>query len=146
MYEVFSKHFDDELSVNSVKFSSDRKSMTIIRAYNGWEDAHPGKMRLSEVLEALCQEARVDPEDLEWVILSAVMNDDTLEVLTNYVRNHNLGDPERIMVSKGDSEWAAFANTPFVKAVDRILRRKSINAIVARRGSSMFPDVYLSIG
>ncbi|KAK6227469.1 hypothetical protein QIS74_01024 [Colletotrichum tabaci] len=146
MYEVFSKHFDEELSVNSVKFSPDSKSMTIYRAYNGWEDAHPGKLRLSEVLQALCEEARVNPENFEWVILSAVMNDDTLNVLMKYVRDHNMRNPDSIMVAKGDAEWDEFANTPFVKAVDRILRTKSVNAFVARKGNSMFPDVFLSIG
>ncbi|TEA13240.1 hypothetical protein C8034_v004009 [Colletotrichum sidae] len=145
-YDVYSGHFDDEMAVNTVAFDPDGKSMTITRAYNGWETAHPGKMRLSEVLGALADEAAVVPDAMDWVVVASCMNDETLAALMKYVRKHRIANPSQVTVSRGDAEWDEFAATPFVKAVNRFLNTKSVGAFVAKKSKSgIFPDIHLSL-
>ncbi|KAJ0332539.1 hypothetical protein KNSL1_013770 [Colletotrichum chrysophilum] len=147
LYFVKSSHYvGGNAPLNKVKINTDRKTMTVYLAYNGAEANHRKKLKLSQVLTALCEKHSLNPEDLARVVIDDVENMDTKAAMKKYRDKHNLRFKDEIRITPDkQSDWAIFSSTPFYKAVDRMVPRKGITQIIVKKEDGN-QNMYLSIG
>ncbi|KAK2007957.1 hypothetical protein LZ32DRAFT_621795 [Colletotrichum eremochloae] len=146
LYYVKSDHYiSGSTPLNKVRINTDSKVMTIYLAYNGLENDHENKLRMSQILGALCGKESIDPDDLEWVIIDNVENQATKAAMQGYRQKHKLTFRDEIRITPDEEEdWAIFSDTPFYKAVYYMLPRKGIDKIIVKNDGGN-QDMYLSI-
>ncbi|KAK1957569.1 hypothetical protein LY78DRAFT_548216, partial [Colletotrichum sublineola] len=76
-YVKSDQYVSSSAPLNKVRINTDSKVMTIYLAYNGLENDHENKLRMSRILGALCEKGSIDPDDLEWVVIGDVENQAT---------------------------------------------------------------------
>ncbi|KAK1948720.1 hypothetical protein LZ32DRAFT_545044 [Colletotrichum eremochloae] len=147
LYYVKSGHYlGGSAPLNKVRINTSSKTMTIYLAYNGQENYHTNKLRLSQILGALCAKESIDPDDLDWVIIDDVENLETKAAMKEYRQKHRLTFRDEIRITPNEAEdWAMFSDTPFYKAVYYMLPRKGIDKIIVKNDGGN-QDMYLSIG
>ncbi|TDZ13897.1 hypothetical protein Cob_v013037 [Colletotrichum orbiculare MAFF 240422] len=147
LYYVTSPHYvKGNAPLNKVRINTDTKVMTIYLAYNGQEADHEDKLRLSQVLGALCAKETLDPDDLEWVIVDDVENLETKAAMKTYRQKHGLRFKNEIRITPDKEEdWAIFKDTPFYRAIYYMLPSKGIDKIIVKTDNGN-QDLYLSVG
>ncbi|KAK7436812.1 hypothetical protein CaCOL14_000431 [Colletotrichum acutatum] len=147
LYFVTTPHYSGgNAPVNKVKIDVEKKTMTIYLAYNGKEEDHEGKLYMSQILAALCDKKGIDPDDLWWVVVDDVnKNVATKTAMTQYRTKYGLRFKDEIRVKPGqEADWAIFNQTPFYRAVYRMLPHKGIDQIITKREEDQ-TNMYLSV-
>lgn len=147
LYFVTTPHYSGgNAPLDKVKINVEKKTMTVYLAYNGKEEEHEGKLYLSQVLAALCDKKGINPDDLWWIVIEEVdKNLATKTAMTQYRTKYGLRFKDEIRVTSDQkADWAIFNQTPFYRAVDRMLPRKSIDRIIIERKDGQ-TNMYLSV-
>ncbi|KAK1974873.1 hypothetical protein LZ30DRAFT_382282 [Colletotrichum cereale] len=146
VYYVKSRHYaGGNAPMNKVKINMATKVMTVYLAYNGLEKSHEDKLKLSQVLGALCAKEDLDPDDLEWVVIDDVENLETKDAMKKYRQKHGLRFKDEIRVDPSKEEdWAIFSSTPFYKAVYYMLPKKGVDRIIVKNSGGN-QDMYFSV-
>ncbi|KAI3552015.1 hypothetical protein CSPX01_00691 [Colletotrichum filicis] len=146
LYIVTSPHYSGgNAPLDKVRINVEKKTMTVYLAYNGKEEDHEDKLYMSQVLAALCDKEGIDPDDLWWVVIDDVENVATKTAMTQYRTKYGLRFKDEIRVKPDqEADWAIFNQTPFYRAVYRMLPRKGIDQIIIKREDGQ-TNMYLSV-
>ncbi|KAK2031943.1 hypothetical protein LX32DRAFT_235942 [Colletotrichum zoysiae] len=124
IYEIFSPYYSEKVvPVADVRFptrSGEQDQIIVAEASNAHEEPHPGKIHLSDMIQALASTryANRPLKSVNWVMARDVIHQPTIDAITSYYK-HKPGAslPEKLTIKPSDPLWPALEATALYKTV-----------------------------